>query len=69
MDWLVSERRAALAALVAVYAGEDDWVERAPSAGKSWRDRTQTWATALWNALGIQPRKNRRLGRPQKRVV
>lgn len=28
MDWLVSERRAALAALVVVYAGEDDWVER-----------------------------------------
>jgi hypothetical protein len=71
VDWLQSERQAALEALVAVYAGDDDWTEQA--AYRATRNHLEgpnrDLALVIWRVVGVEPRKNRRRGWPRKRAA
>jgi hypothetical protein len=74
VDWLQlqSERRAALEALVAVYADDgDDWIERVAyrATARHLEGPSHGLALGIWRAVGIEPRKRRRRGRPRKRAA
>jgi hypothetical protein len=70
VDWLQPERRAALEALVAVYAGDDDFELLAYRAtAHHLEGPNRDLALAMWQALGVEPRKRRRRGRPRKRAA
>lgn len=70
MDWLQSERQAVLEALVAVYAGDDEWIELVAyrATAQHLEGPNRDLALGIWRAVGVEPRKNRRRGRPRKRV-
>ena len=70
VDWLQSERQAALEALVAVYAGDDDWIERIAyrATEHHLEGPNRDLAIGIWRAVGVEPAKNRRVGRPKKRA-
>jgi len=70
VDWLPSEHRAAREALVAGYAGDDDGMELLAyrATAHHLEGAGRELALGIWRAIGVTPRKNRRRGRPRKRV-
>ena len=68
-DWLPSQRRAALEALVGVYAGDDDGFALLAyqATAHHLEGPNRDLALTMWRAVGVEPRKNRRRGRPRKR--
>ena len=70
MDLLQSERQAALGALVAVSAGDDEWVGRVAyhATAHHLEGQNRDLALGIWRAVGVEPRKRRRRGRPRKRA-
>ncbi len=57
-------RRVALEALVAVYAGDDEWVERVAyrATAHHLEGENGDLALGIWRAVGVEPRKKRRRG-------
>jgi len=69
VDSLLSERQAVQEALIAVYAGDADWIERVAHGvtAQHLEGPNRDLALGIWRAVGIEPRSRRR-GRPRKRA-